>query len=212
VAEALGMGHVRAQPRIALAGRDHLWARERIASLGAPVLVVNPGARWITKRWPAERFAAVACKAMRRYGLSTLLVGSADERPICDRLEQLVRRFIPHGKVLNLAGETNLKQLAAVLASAHVVLTNDSGPMHLAAAVGTPVVGIFTCTSPVRSGPPGDAHQLVATNLSCAASYHKRCRYRGRKHMACMEELDTERVWQALVRAMEKNYPLSRAA
>jgi len=212
VAEALGMGHVRAQPRIALAGRDHLWARERIASLGAPVLVVNPGARWITKRWPAERFAAVACKAMRRYGFSTLLVGSAEERPICGRLEQLVRRFIPHGRVLNLAGETNLKQLAAILASAHVVLTNDSGPMHLAAAVGTPVVGIFTCTSPVRSGPPGDAHQLVATNLSCAASYHKRCRYRGRKHMACMEELDTERVWQALVRAMEKNYPLSRAA
>jgi ADP-heptose:LPS heptosyltransferase len=123
-----------------------------------------------------------------------------------------VRRLIPHGRLLNLAGQTTLKQLAALLSSAHVVLTNDSGPMHMAAALGTPVVGIFTCTSPVRSGPPGERHQLVSTNLSCAASYRRRCPYSGRKHLACMEELDTERVWQAFVRVMEKNYEQVRAA
>ena len=73
----------------------------------------------------------------------------------------------------NLAGQTSLKQLAALLTMVDAVLANDSGPMHLAAELGTPVVGIFTCTSPERSGPPGDRHEFVSTQLPCAASYHK---------------------------------------
>ncbi len=212
VADALGMGHLRPESRVAVTAEDQEFARERIAAAGAPVLAVHPGARWITKRWPVERFASIACKAMRRYGFATMLLGSADEAPVCGHVEQLVRRFIPHGKLFNFAGETSLKQLAAILAGAHVVLTNDSGPMHLGAAMGTPVVGIFTCTSPVRSGPPGEQHQLVSTNLSCAASYRRRCPFRGNGHLACMEELDVERVWQAFVRVMEKNYDKVRAA
>lgn len=210
--DALGMGHLQPQPRVAVTADDHAWARNRVSQLGSPTLAIHPGARWITKRWPAERFAAVACKAMRRYGFSTLILGSADERPVCDQLEQVIRKFNPNGSIANLAGKTSLKQLASLLASVNVVLTNDSGPMHLAAAVGTPVVGLFTCTSPVRSGPPGAQHQCVTTKLSCAASYRKRCPYRGRKHLACMEELDIDRVWQAFVRAMEANFDLARAA
>jgi heptosyltransferase I len=84
--------------------------------------------------------------------------------------------------------------------------------MQLAAALGTPVVGIFTCTSPTISGPPGDRHELVATGVSCAASYRKKCPYRGRKHLACMEELDVERVWSSFGRLMQKNFPQSEAA
>jgi lipopolysaccharide heptosyltransferase II len=210
--DALGMGHLQPQPRVAVTADDHAWARTQIAKLGSPTLAIHPGARWITKRWPAERFAAVACKAMRRYGFSTLILGSGDEKPVCDQVEQVVRKFSPNGSIANLAGKTSLKQLASLLASVNVVLTNDSGPMHLAAAVGTPVVGLFTCTSPVRSGPPGGQHQCVSTKLSCAASYRKRCPYRGRKHLACMEELDIDRVWQAFVRVMEANFDLSRAA
>ncbi|MGE3316127.1 MAG: glycosyltransferase family 9 protein [Planctomycetaceae bacterium] len=206
------MGHLQPQPRVAVNAEDHAWARERVADLGSPTLAIHPGARWITKRWPAERFAAVACKAMRRYGFSTVILGSGDERPVCNQLEAVVRKFSPNGNITNLAGKTSLKQLAALLASVNVVLTNDSGPMHLAAAVGTPVVGLFTCTSPVRSGPPGTQHQCVTTKLSCAASYRKRCPYRGRKHLACMEELDIDRVWQAFVRVMEANFDLARAA
>jgi ADP-heptose:LPS heptosyltransferase len=149
---------------------------------------------------------------MRRYGFSTLILGSADEKPVCNQVEQVVRKFNPNGSIANLAGQTSLKQLASLLASVNVVLTNDSGPMHLADAVGTPVVGLFTCTSPVRSGPPGAQHQCVSTKLSCAASYRKRCPYRGRKHLACMEELDIDRVWQAFVQVMEANFDLARAA
>ncbi len=92
------------------------------------------------------------------------------------------------------------------------IIKRHSGPMHMAAGLGTPVVGIFTCTSPVRSGPPGDQHEWVITKLSCAASYKKQCPYRGKKHMACFEEISTERVWQAFVRLLEKNSQHKHAA
>ena len=176
------------------------------------MLAIHAGARWPTKRWPAERFAAVAAKAARRFGTTTVLVGSPDEQPLCEQLRQVIQGLAPAAAVLNLAGRSTLKQLAALLRSADVVLSNDSGPMHLAAGLGTPVVGLFTCTSPVRSGPPGDQHALVATSLSCAASYRKRCPYRGRKHLACLEELTTERVWQALAGVLQRVMAAPRAA
>jgi ADP-heptose:LPS heptosyltransferase len=84
--------------------------------------------------------------------------------------------------------------------------------MHLAAGLGTSVVGIFTCTSPIRSGPPGDNHELVETELPCAASYRKKCPYQGNQHMACMEELAAERVWSAFVRLVERKRRHTRAA
>ncbi|MBW3539901.1 MAG: hypothetical protein KY476_06500, partial [Planctomycetes bacterium] len=62
------------------------------------------------------------------------------------------------------------------------------------------------------SGPPGERHELVSTRLSCAASYRKRCPYRGRKHMACLDELSVERVWQAFVRVAERTSTIHRAA
>jgi len=128
------------------------------------------------------------------------VVGTADERPLTNHIEQLLHKFVPTGRVTNLAGETTLKQLAAVLIESDFLLTNDSGPMHLAAGLGTPVTGIFTCTNSVRSGPPGDQHELVSTNVDCAGSYNKRCPKRGPHNLCCMEELETGRVWKALSR------------
>jgi hypothetical protein len=64
----------------------------------------------------------------------------------------------------------------------------------------------------VISGPPGEKHELVATGVSCAASYRKRCPHRGRKHLACMDELDVERVWAAFCRLMQKNFEQAGAA
>jgi heptosyltransferase-1 len=84
--------------------------------------------------------------------------------------------------------------------------------MHLAAELNTPVVGVFTCTNAVRSGPAGPIHELVSTNVRCAGSYRKKCPYRGRRHMACMEELDVERVWIAFCRLVQKTRPKKDAA
>jgi heptosyltransferase-1 len=77
--------------------------------------------------------------------------------------------------------------------------------MHLAAGLGTPVVGVFLCTDSVRSGPPPGIHELVSTNVECRASYKKQCPCTGEAHLACMRELDVERVWSAFQNCVEKN-------
>ncbi|MEX0702987.1 MAG: lipopolysaccharide heptosyltransferase II [Planctomycetales bacterium] len=204
VAEALGVGELRRETIVAVGDEDRQWVRRQAESLSRPMLAVLPGARWRTKRWPIEKFAAVTAKAMRHLGYGALLLGSADERPLVGQLADLLRKLQPSGKAINLAGRTTLKQLAAVLSEADAALTNDSGPMHLAAGLGTPVVSVFTCTNPARSGPPGDVHELVATTISCAGSYRRRCPHRGQKHLACLDEIEVERVWQALVRVVER--------
>lgn len=212
VAEAIGMGERRREPFIEVPQRIQRWAREQVHGLSPPLLAVHPGARWITKRWPVEKFAAIAAKAVRLYGASVVILGSPGERKLGALFEEWLRRFVPSAKVCNLAGRTTLKQLAAVLQSADVLLTNDSGPMHLADALGTPVLGLFTCTSPLRSGPAGERHELVTTTVPCAGSYRKRCPYWGRHHLACHAELSTARVWQGLVRLMDRQSFQRRAA
>jgi len=107
---------------------------------------------------------------------------------------------------VNLAGQTSLKQLAAVLQRTALMLTNDSGPMHLASGLGTPVVGLFLCTDSVRSGPPGNQHELVSTQIACRASYKKHCPCEGEAYLACLRELDTERVWTAVQNCVGKNH------
>jgi heptosyltransferase I len=212
VVEALGLSALSTPLRLGISRSDREWAQKQLAALEGPALAIHPGASWVTKRWPPERFAAVACKALRRFGVSSVVLGTPEEQPIAAQVVQTIRQFAPHAALVNLAGQTTLKQLAAVLDQSRVLLTNDSGPMQLAAGLGTPVVGVFTCTSPAISAPAGSQHEFVATGVKCAGSYRKRCPYRGKKHLACMEELDVDRVWSGLCRLMQKNFQQADAA
>ncbi|MDA7978243.1 MAG: glycosyltransferase family 9 protein [Pirellulales bacterium] len=180
-----------------------VWSNARLSRLPRPVLAVNPGAQWITKRWPAKSFAALARLAVRHHSASIVIVGGPGERELGMRVEQAIRSQKgdsaqrADATIENLAGETSLPQLAAVCQYADVFLSGDSGPMHLAAALKTPTVGIFTCTDEVRSGPRGDLpdqpHRCVSTKVACAASYVTRCR-----KLDCMNELTPARVWPEL--------------
>lgn len=212
IAEELGYGDRTPQTIVTTSHADREWAAAALSGLSSPILAIHPGARWMTKRWPVEKFAVVANKAMRQFGFSVVLLGSKGEMPIAAELQTLLQGFGSRKTVLNLTGQTSLKQLAALLASVDVAMTNDSGPMHLAAGLGTSVLGVFTCTSPTISGPPGAQHELVATQVSCAASYKKQCPHSGRTHLCCMDELSTERVCAALVRLIEKRRSRTRAA
>jgi heptosyltransferase I len=212
VAEELGAAGRSPRTIISVSEADRSWATKQLSKLTGPVLAIHPGARWITKRWPVEKFAVVANKAMRQFGCSIVLLGSKNEVPVANELQTLLERFVPWKPVLNLTGQTTLKQLSALLSAVDIVLTNDSGPMHLAAGLSTSVLGVFTCTSPKISGPLGTQHELVATEVSCAASYKKQCPHAGRGHLCCMDELTTERVCQALTRLIEKQSLSSKAA
>jgi len=120
-------------------------------------LAVLPGAaRGVSKCWPADRFAAAAGRVAAARGMGVVIAGSSSEVALCRTVAEGIR-----SPVVSVAGRTNAAELAAVLAAARVVLCNDSGGMHLAAAVGTPVAALFGVTDPARTGPLGDGHRVV---------------------------------------------------
>lgn len=213
VAEALGLGNRRRETIVSTSPDDRRWAGEQLAPLTGPVLAVHPGAKWVTKRWPVERFATVAARAARRFGFGVVVLGSGDEAIAAGRFEFLLRRFAPSARCVNLAGKTTIKQLAALLQRADVLLSNDSGPLHLAAGLGRRVVGVFTCTDPLRSGPPVDGrHETATTSLPCRNCYKKQCPQRGGRHLACLNDVSTEAVWNAFERLVERHRKPQRAA
>lgn len=189
LAEFLGLADRQPDITFSIGSDDRNWADKEIHGLGGRVVALHPGARWETKRWPLEHFAVVAAHAIRQHAASVVLIGSKEELSATSKLKELILRFAPEGRVHNLAGQTTLKQLAALLGSVQSLVTNDSGPMHLAAALGTPVLGVFTCTSATRSGPPPGPHVLIESSVSCAGSYNRRCPNRGQRKLACLQDV-----------------------
>ena len=206
VAEALGLADHPRTAVIPTTAADLIWLTEQLRFLPRPIMAIHPGAGWITKRWPVEKFGEIA----RRFAGSVVVIGAAS---VQFAGTQIIASTAEAPKpVLNLAGQTTLKQLAVLLRAVDLLVTNDSGPMHLAAAVETPVVGVFTCTNPVLSGPAGAMHELISTGVSCAAGYHKTCPHRGSSHLACLAELSVERVWSAVVRLLDRRRSTARPA
>ena len=123
----------------------------KLDSLPRPWLALLPGAaRGPAKQWPTEYYALAAARLMAETGGSIITLGTRAEYDIC---QQVAAAAAPNG--LNLAGQTSLGELAAVLSLSAAVLCNDSGGMHLAAALGTPLVGLFGITNPGQTGPLG---------------------------------------------------------
>ena len=165
---------------------------------GLPLLLgLSPGAEYgPAKRWPAERFAAVAIEVGRRLAPCVWLVfGGANERELCQEIVAAAP-----ANALNLAGRTSLRQLMALLRLCRVLLTNDTGPMHLAAALGTPVVAPFGSTSPELTGPglPGEGgarHRLLTSGAGCAPCFRRTCPI----DFCCMTGLSAGRVIEAVL-------------
>jgi lipopolysaccharide heptosyltransferase I len=174
---------------VALSPTDRDWARNALAEVSRPRIVLNVGARWETKRWPPSSFAAVARRAVEERGAGLIAVGAPEDRPLVDRL----RANLGPWPLLDLCGRTSLPRLAAIAAECDLFLSNDTGPLHLAAAAGARVLGIYTCTKPEWTGPYGPNAHFVQSAIGCAGSCLKTC---GR--MECMAELTPDRVWKAV--------------
>jgi lipopolysaccharide heptosyltransferase II len=187
VAEALGAQGPK-QFVMPVADDARRWANDVLRSWPRPWLAAAPGSRWLTKRWPPGHFAALLRQARARFGGTVVFIGAPDEAELAREAAELL-----DGPACNLAGTTTLPQLAAVLESADVLLSNDSGPMHLAVALGRPVVAPYTCTRVALNGPYGQFDRAVETGVWCAGSYRKRC---GR--LDCMRELTPDRLWPVL--------------
>jgi lipopolysaccharide heptosyltransferase I len=187
VADALGVGD---GPRVfTLPVREDARRAAAAALRGSPRpwMAFGVGSRWQTKRWRPAHFAALARKARAAFGGTVVFVGSADEAELARQAQAGLG-----GRSLDLCGRTTLPELTAVLERCDVMVANDTGPLHLAAALGRPVVAPYTCTKVRCTGPYGSSG-AVATTVWCAGSERKRC-----PRMECMDELTADRLWPPL--------------
>lgn len=177
VADALGAARpATPQFRFRVSPAD----REGVAELlgragiraGAPWIAMNVSSRWPTKRWPVESFAAVADRLYEEGMGPVVLIGGPDDRADAQAVKALTKK----SSMKDATGLTPLGLLPALLQSASLLLTNDSGPMHVAAAVGTPVIALFGPTSAIRTGPYGKNHRVLARQLPCSPCFSRRCR------------------------------------
>jgi lipopolysaccharide heptosyltransferase II len=184
--EGLGLA-IEGPPDASLTCPEAWAARaDELLGDGGPWIGVNPGAFYGTaKRWPPERFAAAAALVARRIGGSVAIVGSATERPLG---EQVAAQLGPRTRVL--CGETSLAELLGVLSRLRLLLTNDSGPMHLAAALGTPLVAVFGSTDWTETAPFSERARVVREETDCAPCLLRECPIDHR----CMSRVAVPRV------------------
>jgi lipopolysaccharide heptosyltransferase II len=171
-------------------GAEGLW-REAGLDPARPTVALHPGSTWPTKRWPAERFGHVA-RELCAEGIQALVVGAPQDVELG---EQVRSEAGPGAAVANLCGKTGLGQLKASLARARLVVTNDSGPLHVAEALGTPVVAVFGATRPEQGFGPRLARSRVAeVELGCrpcGRHGHRSCPL---GHFRCMLDLPSDQV------------------
>ena len=140
---------------------------------------LNPGAEYgPAKRWPIESFAATANELYRQLDCEFMIFGGIGDVALAENLRARLTAPLAHGHVTSLAGKTRLGELMSALKHCQVLLTNDTGPMHVAAALGTPVVVPFGSTSPELTGPglPGDRrHHLLKSPVPCAPCFLRQC-------------------------------------
>ena len=174
-------------PATLLRGRERL-ERARLSPGEGPLVGLFPGAEFgPSKRWPWERFAALALELRRRLpAVRELIVAGPKELWTAVRVHEESGKLHPViGPDLDLAG------LAAVLAHLDLLVTNDSGPMHLAAALGVPCVALFGPTDPRRTAPAGPGHRVLSTGRWCAPCFRRRCPL---LHHRCLRDLTVEQV------------------
>jgi heptosyltransferase-2 len=166
-------------PHIPVDDASRASVTEMLAGSGrGPLVAMHPGAGWYSRAriWPVENFAAVACGLGRSHAATVVVLGGPDEVEAASRLEKLVEGA--GGGLLNLAGRTSIHETAALIERCDLFVGNDSGPMHIAAAVGTPVVAVFGPSNIRAWGPytpPGAPfkHTVVSRDLPCMPCFYR---------------------------------------
>jgi heptosyltransferase-2 len=175
IVAAVGASAEPLPTKIFVSKEEMTRAREKWGVADETVFGLNPGAEYgPAKRWPPERFATAAAMLQQRHGARWIIFGGAADKATCDSIAEQIGTSSDK-KPINVAGQTTLRELAALLKVCRIVLTNDTGPMHLAAAVGTPVVVPFGSTSPELTAPIFDASKIVRTNVGCSPCFRREC-------------------------------------
>jgi heptosyltransferase-2 len=195
IVAAVGASAEPVAPKICVSDKEAALVRERFQIAQDEVVFgLNPGAEYgPAKRWPHERFAAVAAKLQLRHGARWITFGASADKETCEWICEQIAQFSPNRPPINVAGQTSLRELAALLKTCELVLTNDTGPMHLANAVGTPVVVAFGSTSAELTGPIFGTSKIVQTKVGCSPCFRRECPIDFR----CMKSIDVSAVVDA---------------
>jgi heptosyltransferase-2 len=161
---------------------------------GKGYIILAPGSAYgPAKDWLLERFIALASKIVNETGLTVLVSGTPKDEPVASRIADAAG-----GKVVCIAGKTNMQSFLALMHGAKAFVGNDSGASHCAAAFGIPTVSIFGSTRPDRTRPLGDKVKYVVSDVECAPCLKRECPLGGADNMACMKSITVDAVWKAL--------------
>ncbi|HMO25166.1 MAG TPA: lipopolysaccharide heptosyltransferase II, partial [Tepidisphaeraceae bacterium] len=178
VAEALGCARGPVTFEFGVTEADRT-AVDALFDRSTPYAVLLPGTNWATKRWPAGRFGGLVRPLQSDLSLVPVIAGGNDAAALAPQIPGAI----------DLTCRTTHRQLVALLERASLVITNDSGPMHIAAALGVPMVSLFGPTSPIRTGPYRRELTVLRTDICCSPCYSRTC-----THHSCLRELTSDRV------------------
>lgn len=187
----LGKAEVRDAPQVRISPLDQRWAEDFLRSLNllpdCPLIAFCPGAAYgPAKMWLAGRFIELARRLSETFSARFLILGGSNDREACSVVADGIGR-----DAVSLSGKTTVRELAALLKQCVLLVANDSGPLHLAAATGIPTIGIFGPTDPRRSAPPAHC-TVIAKSVQCSPCYRRECP----TDLLCMTSVSVEEVYR----------------
>lgn len=186
--EFLGIQSRKIVYDLPIGDRDRAMADDLLVRHGLrghrPLVLIHPVAKWETKLWGARKFSILTDRLIEQYNARVAFTGSQGDRTIIQDMISMMK-----GEAVNLAGDTTLKTLGALYEKSDLLISTDTGPMHLAAAVGTPIVALFGPTAPWRTGPFGPGHKVIRVGLECSPCFKRECTTKD-----CMEQISVEDV------------------
>lgn len=194
--EAMGVRREGVQWRLEVPREALVWADMALGDRDTWVGICPGAAYGPAKRWPLDRFVQTAERLIRERGVGAVFLGDDRDARALEGVE-----IIRAGQAISLAGRTDLFKLAAVMSRCRVIICNDSGPMHLAAALGIPVVAIFGSTDPMITGPRGP-HRILRASLPCTPCLERTCR---KKDYQCLTQITVNQVVQATWTELESS-------
>ncbi|MBI3317935.1 MAG: lipopolysaccharide heptosyltransferase II [Candidatus Omnitrophica bacterium] len=167
-----------------------------------PLVVIHPGAQWLSKRWPVQRYADLIDRLAAAAKVRVVLTGSASERPIGEEIA-----IRSKAKPILAMGLTSLNELNALARRAQAFVSGDTAGLHIAAAAGVPLVALFGSTDPLRHLPPAPQVKLLKAELPCSPCYRRVCPRPGNGHMECMRRITVEEVLEAVLSHLKLPVP-----
>lgn len=160
---------------------------------GCGYFCIAPGTRWPSKQWPPEFFAKVANWIIKKNpDIKVVILGSQAEIPLAKTIEQIISPFVP----VNMCGLTGIGEIFEIIRNASLLIANDSGPVHIASALGVPTIAMFGPTDPIRSGPYGKIHRVFQPDISCIKCMSEYCKKNG---YLCHSAIDPQIVAECAI-------------